>query len=149
MSESNSIHKVYITKMDGVEQLRKGDCLIVYRTKDESASNANYSSVATSLCVVEEYRDLSSFGRVNEFVEYCKPHNIFTNSELEHFFEKRTYPKVIKMTYNISFKRRIILDTIRRILGREASYWGFVRLTDNSFFNILREGLVDDRIIIN
>ncbi|WP_298954173.1 GNAT family N-acetyltransferase [uncultured Campylobacter sp.] len=149
MSESNSIHKVYITKIYGAEQLRRGDCLIIYRTKDDSASNANYSSVATSLCVVEEYRDLSSFGNVNEFVEYCKPHNIFTNSELERFFEKKTYPKVIKMTYNVSFKKRVILGVLREILGGEPSYWGFVRLTDSGFSNILREGSVDDRIIID
>lgn len=149
MSESNSIHKVYITKMRGVEELKRGDCLIIYRTKDKNASNANYSSVATSLCVVEEYRSLSSFNNIDEFVNYCKPHNIFTDAELRNYFKNKSYPKIVKMTYNISFKKRVILDTIRKIIGQEPSYWGFVKLTDEAFLDILKEGLVDDRIIIN
>ena len=47
MSESNSVHKVYITKIYGVEGLKKGDCLLIYRTMDKNAPNANYSSVIT------------------------------------------------------------------------------------------------------
>lgn len=149
MSESNSIHKVYITRIKGVEQLKQGDCIIIYRTKDKKAPNANYSSVATSLCVVEECHDLSHFKEENEFITYCKPHNIFTDSELRSYFKTRKYKNIIKMTYNISFKKRVVLDSIRKILQEEPSYWGFVKLTDDEFLNILKEGLVNDRIVIS
>ena len=149
MSESNSIHKVYITEMKGVEQLKRGDCLLIYRTKDKNAQSANYSSVITSLCVVEEYKDLSSFSDLYDFIKYCKPHNIFTDDELENIFIKKNYTKIIKMAYNISFKRRVILKKIREIIGHEEVYWGFAKLTDEAFFAILKEGLVNDSIIIH
>lgn len=148
MSESNSIHKVYITNMRGVEQLKRGDCILIYRTKDKNAQTANYSSVVTSLCVVEEYRELSSFDKLSDFISYCKPHNIFTDDELKSIFIHKTYTKIIKMTYNISFKKRVILDTIRKIIGHEKTYWGFVKLTDEAFSAILKEGLVNDSIIV-
>ncbi|EEF15142.1 acetyltransferase, GNAT family [Campylobacter rectus RM3267] len=149
LSESNSIHKVYITKMSNIEQLKRGDCLIIYRTQDKNAPNANYSSVATSLCIVEEYRHISSFENEEEFVKYCKPHNIFTDLELKSYFKTRCFPKIIKMTYNVSFKKRVVLDKIRKIMGYEPKYWGFVKITDDMFLNIIQEGLVNDRIIIN
>lgn len=93
-SESNSIHKVYITKMQGIENLKRGDLLIIYRTKDDNAPNANYSAVATSLCVVEEYRHISSFTE-EDFIKYCKPHNIFTKEELKQYYKNRQYPKYL------------------------------------------------------
>ncbi len=148
-SEANSIHKVYIAKMQGIENLKKGDLLIIYRTKDKKASNANYSSVATSLCVVEEYRHISSFTE-EEFIKYCKPHNIFTETELKQYYKTRQFPKIIKMTYNVSFKKRVILDTLRGIVKRESEpYWGFVSLNDDEFQQILKAGEVNESIIIH
>ena len=98
---------------------------------------------------VEEYKDLSSFSDLYDFIKYCKPHNIFTDDELENIFIKKSYTKIIKMAYNISFKRRVILKKIREIIGHEEAYWGFVKLTDEAFFAILKEGLVNDSIIIH
>jgi len=103
----------------------------------------------TSLCVVEEYKDLSSFSDLDDFIKYCKLHNIFTDDELENIFIKKSYTKIIKMAYNISFKRRVILKKIREIIGYEEAYWGFAKLTDEAFFAILKEGLVNDSIIIH
>lgn len=148
-SEANGIHKVYIAKIQGIENLKKGDLIIIYRTKDEKASNANYSSVATSLCVVEEYRHISSFTE-EEFIEYCKPHNIFTEAQLKQYYKARQFPKIIKMTYNVSFKKRVILDTLRGIVKRESEpYWGFVSLNDDEFQQILKAGEVNESIIIH
>ncbi|WP_435966701.1 hypothetical protein [Raoultella ornithinolytica] len=38
VSHTNSIHKVYLTKMHGVPQLRAGDNLLIYRTSDGQGS---------------------------------------------------------------------------------------------------------------
>jgi len=123
--------------------------LIIYRTKDDRAPNANYSGVATSLCVVEEYRDINSFNNKKEFIDYCRPHNIFTDDELSKVYEIKKYTKIIKMTYNISFKKRVILDTLRGIIKRESEpYWGFVPLDNNEFQSILKAGGVNENIII-
>lgn len=148
-SESNSIRKVYIAKIAGIENLKKGDLLIIYRTKDDKATNANYSSVATSVCVVEEYKHISDFTE-EEFIKYCKPHNAFKEEYLKECYKNKQYPKIIKMTYNISFKKRVILDTLRKIIIRdEKIYWGFVPLNDNEFKTILKAGEVNESIIIN
>lgn len=147
VSESNSIHKVYITKIQGIENLKKGDLLVIYRTKDNKSSNANYSSVATSLCVVEEYKYIDEFTE-EEFIKYCKPHNIFTEEELKMYYKNKQYPKIIKMTYNISFNKRVILDILRKILGKEPNYWGFVPINNNELQQILKTGEVNESIII-
>lgn len=148
-SEANSIHKVYITNMQGIENLKRGDLLIIYRTKDDKASNANYSGVATSLCVVEEYRHISEFTE-EAFIQYCKPHNIFTEVELKQYYKNRQFPKIIKMTYNISFKKRVILDMLRKIIKRESEpYWGFTPLNNDEFQSILKAGEVNESIIIH
>ena len=147
-SEANSIHKVYITKMQGIENLKRGDLLIIYRTKEEKSPNANYSSVATSLCVVEEYRHINEFTE-EAFLQYCKPHNIFDQEQLKRHYKSRQFPKIIKMTYNISFKKRVVLDTLREIIKRENEpYWGFMSLSDNEFQDILEAGEVNESIII-
>ena len=148
VSEANSIHKVYITKIQGIENLKKGDLLIIYRTNNNKSSSANYSSVATSLCVVEEYKNINEFSE-EEFIKYCKPHNIFSEEDLKQYYQKKQYPKIIKMTYNVSFKKRVVLDTLRGILKKESEpYWGFVLLRDNEFEAILKAGEVNESIII-
>lgn len=148
-SESNSIHKIYITSMNGVEKLKSGDILIIYRTRDGKAKNANYSAVVTSLCIVEEYKDIKDFLNQDDFLQYCSQHSIFTKNELIKIYHEKKYRKIIKMTYNISFKKRIILDALRRILINEPSYWGFFELSDTHFREILKEVEVNDRIIID
>ena len=55
VSHTNSIHKVYLCKMKGVEMLIPGDILVIYRTSDGQGP-AYYRSVATSICVVEEVK---------------------------------------------------------------------------------------------
>ena len=53
VSHTNSIHKVYLAGMKGIEQLRRGDLLLIYRTGDGKGP-AHYRAVATSICTVEE-----------------------------------------------------------------------------------------------
>ncbi|HEB9431160.1 TPA: GNAT family N-acetyltransferase [Campylobacter coli] len=148
-SEANSIHKIYITEMYGVENLEKGDLLIIYRTKDKMTPSANYSSVATSLCVVEEYKNINSFNNKEEFINYCKPYNIFNDIELSKIYETKKYTKIIKMTYNISFKKRVVLNDIRKILKHKHVYMGFYPLDKDEFKDILNYGKVNESIVID
>ncbi len=61
--------------------------IVIYRNKDEKASNANYSFVASSLCAVGEYKDMNNFSE-EEFIKYCKPHNIFAEVQLKTILSK-------------------------------------------------------------
>lgn len=52
-SYTNSIHKIYICAMQGVQNFNNGDLVLIYRINDYKGS-ARYRSVVTSVCVIEE-----------------------------------------------------------------------------------------------
>ncbi len=101
VSHSNSIHKVYLASMDGMELLKRGDVIIIYRTSDVDGM-AYYRSVATSICVIEEYRNLNTFCNKEEFSNYCRPYSVFTEPELETLWRTKKYKHVIRFMYNLN-----------------------------------------------
>ena len=90
VSHSNSIHKVYLAAMRGMEYLQPGDPLVIYRMTD-NLGPAHYRSVATSVCVIEEYRSLNSFETWDEFYRYCSSYSVFTDVELQSFWTKKHF----------------------------------------------------------
>lgn len=149
ISHANSIHKVYLAAMNGLENLRPGDVLVIYRTSD-GAGHAHYSSVATSIGVVEEYRSIHSFASRAEFMKYCQPYSVFSDAELEYFWDKKKFPHVFRFTYNAALKRRVTRGEMIEQYGLDPnSYWGFMPLTRNQFLSIAQAGQIDESIIIN
>ena len=149
VSHTNSIGKIYICKMRGVENLNQGDALIIYRTGDGQGS-AYYRAVATSICMVEEVKTKSDFSSLEEFVKYCLARSIFTKEELEKFYKEWYKIVVIKMTYNSALKNRIIRKRLLEEVGlSENEYYGFLRLNSSQFKYIARLGEVSANIIID
>ncbi|CAB3761750.1 N-acetyltransferase [Paraburkholderia solisilvae] len=149
VSHTNSIHKVYLTAMRGVDALRLGDVLLIYRTSDGLGA-AHHRSVATSVCVVEEFRSIHSFPSRDAFLVYCRPYSVFTEDELSRFWATRRYPYVIRFTYNIALKKRITRGAMIENAGLDASaYWGFLPLTHAQFLNIIRQGGVHESLVIH
>jgi len=148
VSHTNSIQKIYLTAMRGVENLKAGDTLLIYRTGDGQGP-AHYRSVATSLCVVDEIRDINSFATLDEFIQYARSYSIFSEPELVDFYQRRKYPTIIKFTYNCAFKKRVNRAYMLDELGMNAPYWGFFQLNDVDFFRIVERGEVNDCLIIN
>lgn len=144
VSETNSIYKIYICWMPDVENLRTGDHIIIYRTNDQRGA-AYYRSVATSLCTVVEQKTNKAFSNVDEFVSYCNKYSVFNERELRKwFFGKTCY--VIKLLYNIAFNKRVIRkDMIERVGIPADMYWGFFRLSNNQFIELLKLGMADER----
>lgn len=137
VSHTNSIHKIYLTAMSGVYQLRRGDTLLIYRTAQ--GGSAYHTSVVTSLCVVEELLHLDNFRSEREFLEYCAPYSIFSEMELKRFFANRRYPWVIRFTYNMSLKRRPNRRALVEQLGFDpAMYWGFFKIPSQQLFGVLK-----------
>jgi L-amino acid N-acyltransferase YncA len=148
ISHTNSIHKVYLAAMQGVQELRPGDVLLIYRTSDNQGP-ARYRSVATSICVVEEYRHISSFGSQEEFVNYCKPYSVFDERELADFWSRGRYPFVFRFTYNIALPKRVTRGVMLDECGLdESKYFGILRLTPQQFHNIVSRGQVDESLIV-
>jgi len=150
ISSANSVHKVYMTKMAGVDLLRKGDLIVIYRTSDGKGA-AHYRSVATSIGVVEEYRHLNSFLSKEEFFRYCRPYSVFTHGELEDLWKKRNYPFVFKFMYNLSFKRKVTRAVMIEELGLPGAeqYWGFFEISHGQLKAIANKGMVDESLIID
>lgn len=147
VSHTNSIHKIYLCKMDNVAQLRPGDILIIYRTKDGSGP-AYYKSVATSICVVEEIKKPCDFENLDEFINYTNYYSIFDKKTLSEFYNVRK-TVVIKMTYNAAFNHRIINKELVEEVKLNPEYWGFFKLDDEQFNDIINRGKIDDSLIID
>lgn len=136
VSHTNSIHKIYLAAMRGIDQLERGDTLLIYRTAE--GGSAYHTSVITSLCVVEELTHISQFATEQKFLDYCKPYSIFNLAELQSFYKTKKYPWVIRFTYNLALTKRPNRKALLEEVGLEAStYWGFFRLTTDQLKQIL------------
>ncbi len=147
ISVTNNIEKVYLSGAN-LSNYKKGDIIVIYRTQDQS--NAYYSSVATTLCTVVEVRSINSFLTYGDFYKYCKAHSVFTDGELQNFWESRRYPTLIKMLYNKSLNKRIIRrDLIEKVGINQSIRWTTVDLSDEQFSTILKLGDVSESFIID
>lgn len=148
LSETNSIHKVYICWMD-IDCLKKGDVIVIYRTKDPSSNSAEYSAVATSICVVEDVRRTNTFASDQAFIEYCGPYSVFSNAEL-HDYYNRPGTRVLKFTYNTALSKRIIRKRLIEEVGLDRDQrWSFFQLSDSQFDEITRIGGVHEGLIVD
>ncbi|WP_437624679.1 GNAT family N-acetyltransferase [Sorangium sp. So ce1151] len=149
VSHTNSIHKVYLTGMKGIEQLRRGDLLVIYRTGD-GAGPAHYRSVATSICTAEEVRDISTFASVNELLAYCAPYSVFTDQELRGFWTNRKYPTLIRFTYNAALKKRLTrADLIDHGVIDPNAYAGFAPISDEGFKVVVERGGIHASLVVH
>lgn len=149
VSHSNSIHKVYLAAMRGMEILRPEDILLIYRTGDGEGP-AHYRAVATSLCVIEEYRKLSSFDSETAFVAYCLPYSVFSREELEDLWRSRRFPHVIRFTYNVALPKRVTRGRMIEELGFDATaYWGFLPISHGQLRAVAALGELDEDLIVD
>ncbi|TKI50561.1 GNAT family N-acetyltransferase [Lysinibacillus tabacifolii] len=150
VSYSNSIEKVYICRMDNVLNIRPGDNIVIYRTAEKNKS-AEYSAVATSLCVAVEVKTREDFANVEEVIDYCSKTSIFTDDEIRaEYFNTRRSMIIIKMLYCYALpKRPIRQKLINEALIDRGTYWGIIHLTEHQFGKILELGEVNESIIVN
>lgn len=149
VSHTNSIHKIYIAAMSGLNAVKPGDLLVMYRTKTEGKS-AWYTSVATSVCVVEEVKNRNDFANYQEFIEYCSAYSIFTDQELGYYWNKGAKAYVFKMTYNIALKRRLNQQRLVEEIGlNKDAYWGYFPLSEQEFEKIIIKGDVYESLIVD
>jgi len=146
VSYTNSIHKIYVCTMEQVVNLKYGDIVVLYRTAEYGRS-AEYSAVATSICVVEDVRKQSEFSSFDDFYVYASKYSVFDKDDLRYWYN-RGGCKAIKMTYNAALKKRIVRHDLITEIGLERSqYWGFFELTDEQFQKIAQKGEINKILI--
>ncbi|MBU2896781.1 N-acetyltransferase [Vibrio hepatarius] len=149
VSHTNSIHKIYLCAMELTADFRPGDIIVTYRTSD-GAGPARYRSVITSVCVVEEYRNIGDFTTLESFLSYAGSYSVFSKDELTDFYRSKRYPHIIQFTYNTAMTKRVIRDRLINEVGlSEGAYWGAMEISDNQFNHMLDLGEVDASFIIN
>lgn len=150
ISSANSIHKVYMAGMRGMENLRAGDVIIIYR-KSDNMGPAHFRSVATSIGVVEECRHISTFSCKDEFFRYCSPHSVFTPSELEQLWARKNYPHLFKFSYNLAFKKKVTRQVLIEELGFPdgSQYWGFFEVPPALVKAVAKRGMVNESLIVD
>ena len=147
VSHTNSVHKIYLTAMSGARSLRPGDTLIVYRTSDNMGS-AKYRAVATSVCVVEEVRNVNEFQTYVDFKRYCSSYSVFDEKELLYFYSSKKYPYIIKFSYNVAFRKRLIRERLLEAGWLQEGRVGIDPMTPQCALEIMREGGVNESIIV-
>lgn len=151
ISYANSIHKIYIAGMRGMENIKKNDIIVIYRTA-EPGTRAYYSSVFTSICVIEEYKHINDFNSYDDFYNYCKKYSIFSNDELNTIYKEKKYKYIIKMTYNVALKKRINRARLieMNIMSNDKNvYSGFGSMNFNQLVSVIKESQVNESLIIN
>lgn len=139
IAHTNSIQKNYVCSMQGVENLKKGDVIVLYRTA-ESGHSAEYSAVATTVCTVTGIRLQESFSDFEDFYSYTNKYSVFERDDLKYWFSRGGL-KVISMVYNFPLKKRIVRhDLIEKIGLPRDIYWGFFELSDTNFADIVNCG---------
>lgn len=133
--------------MQGVEALRARDLLVIYRMSDGQGP-AEYRSVATSICVVEEVRNKYAFGSAAEYLSYTEPFSVFNDIELRRWW-KRENMHVRKMLYSAAFTKRVTRKILADDIGLDRTeYWGFMRLSQEEFLNTVATGGVHASLIV-
>ncbi|WFB49877.1 N-acetyltransferase [Vibrio coralliilyticus] len=147
ISHSNSIHKIYICSIRQVMEMRRGDVIVMYRMKDPSGP-AEFTAVATSLCIVEGVHTIDQYRSEDEFVAECVKFSVFDEEELRKIYRERKYTYIVNFTYNVALpkrpNRRKLADEVG--LDREER-WSCLPLSDVQFQRILSVSEVNQKFL--
>lgn len=145
----NAISKVYISRSLN-RNVKRGDIIVFYRTKEEGKS-AHYSSVITTIGIVEDKID--KFNSDIEFIKSARKRSVFTDKELlEHWNYSKIKPFLINFLYVLPVGNRInrkrLLD-LKILKGLDNEMRGLNQISKEEFLLILRECKVNESFIVN
>lgn len=143
----NALSKVYISR-SYERGLRPGDIIVFYRTA-EPGKSAWYSSVATSIGVVQEVID--GIPDLPAFLAACRKRSVFTDKELQaHWDYSKSRPFVVNFLFVYSLPKRPTLEKLDGIGFVKANNAprGFMRVSDESFEKLLHISNADTRFVV-
>lgn len=143
VSYTNSVNKIYVCSMNIAKRFKKGDVLVIYKPSEDKRT-MDYTSIATSICVVDEIKLQEEFTSFDELYNYVTLYNMFDKDDLNENYQKGDLI-TIKMTYNIALEKRITKkDLIEEAGLNRFEYWGCFEIEDNEFEAILKLGNVNE-----
>lgn len=141
-----ALQKVYIT-WSSERNINPGDLIIFYRIGKEG-TNKKYSSVITTLGIVEEI--ICDFNNKQDFLKQCQNRSVFSNNELDGFWTRNGYNlKVLKFIYVKSLTKRLTLGYLwdKGIINAPYGPRPFTRISDQAFDQILVDSQTEVKFI--
>lgn len=147
-SNRNALSKVYISR-SYERGLKAGDIIVFYRTA-EPGKPAWYTSVATTLGVVQDVID--HIPNFETFLALCRKRSVFSDDKLkEHWdYTPHNRPFVVNFLYVYSLPKRPNLSQLDAVgfVKADAAPRGFKRVTDQSFEEMLRISNAETTFIV-
>jgi predicted nucleic acid-binding protein len=143
----NAISKVYVSR-SYERNLQSGDLIVFYRTGSGTAP-AHYTSVATTLGVVQDV--ITNIPNKATFINACRKRSVFSDKQLEEHwdFKPNNRPFIVNFLYVHSFPKRPNLNQLKVAHVIAAAPRGFEPLTDASFNKLLELSSADKRLIVD
>ena len=145
-AQKYALQKVYISWAPE-RNINPGDLILFYRMGEEG-SNKKYSSVLTTLGMVD--RIYYNFKTKDDFLKHCQNRSVFSKAELDDFWNKHQYHlMVLKFVFVRSLKSRLTLDYLHQ-LGVVEPPKGprpFMRISDDVFKKILLDSKTNIKFV--
>jgi hypothetical protein len=142
----NALRKVYISR--SIERsMRPGEIIVFYRTAASGAS-AYYTSVATTLGIVDSvHLNIPDF---ETFKSLCRKRSVFSDNELQNHWDYRPNmrPFVVNFLHTHSFPKRPNLKTMleAKIIGNAPR--GFEEMSDANFLKLLTLSHANQSLVV-
>lgn len=136
LPQKYALQKVYIS-FTFKRNMRPGDFLLIYR-KGVNDGRKAYESVVSTIGIIDETR--SDFVSRDDFLKYCENRTVFSESELNRFWDQRRgHLLVIKFIYVKSLTRKVILKDLWEsgIVSLGNGPRPFDQLSDKEFETVL------------
>lgn len=148
----NALSKVYICRSHR-RDIKKGDILVFYRTAERGKS-AFYSSVITTIAIVEE--KIEAIKDESDFITKCRKRSVFSNEELKTYwnYNEKNRPFIINFLYVYSFllgkriNRKSMIE-LNIITGIENELRGLKKINEDQFKTILKASDTNESIIVD
>lgn len=134
-----SLQKVYIS-FSSSTNIKKGDIILIYRNGDDGTIK-KYTSVVTSVCLLDDFK--YSFKNKAEYLDYCKNRTVFTNGELDEFWDnhinKNKSLLVLKLIFVKGLDKRVILEYLQNngVVAKGSGPRPFHILSDEEYNKII------------
>lgn len=139
-----ALQKVYVSWAP-CYGVNPGDLILFYRIGEEG-SNKKYTSVVTTVGMVDEI--ITDIKSEDEFLKLCQNRSVFSEAELRSFWaDHRRYIKVIKFIYVKSLSKRLTLGYLWENGMVQAPYGprSFSKLKDEHFNMIMKDSMTELR----
>lgn len=145
-AQKYALQKVYIS-WTPERSINPGDLILFYRMGEEG-SNKKYSSVLTTLGMVDQV--YYNFKTKDEFLRHCQNRSVFSKDDLDYFWDKhRANLMVLKFVFVKSLKNRLTLDYLQqlRVVEPTKGPRPFMRISDDIFKKILSDSKTNVKFV--